>query len=383
MPVPKSEQGKGQLSRRDFGKLVAAGGGGLLGLFIGTKVPGVLAQGDPTPSQTRLGEGMQGSENQFDTSSYQKFFADIMAQAEQLGGVWSHPEARLLPRPGFAPYLPATQEEVLARAERVEAETGNTGIGWGQAVLPRAIVLPSDHADDHVRDTYEAVRALGEKRNWGDITAWDGAWVYSMILMGGLKDLQANNQVRVMSNGQMVEIDPVRLDNDAIAVNVVDRGNPKMAVYVVPQNGEIHARLPQDTTESEITMGFALNKHHADVKLDASDDDVPAIIVRGVATAPVTILYSRPTDEKGNYETKVVETRLEPLTGNVTVHLPREDYKGDYAPFIAIRMPVVAGHPQGETEVIFVPGSDVLEGNPKWAPKHRITEQMLKAGRPL
>lgn len=367
------------LSRRDALKLgfAASLGLGLAGPYINA-----LAKGGANPiRQPRLGEDLKGKE--FNTASYKDFFATIMAQAEKVGGIWNFPEARSLTRPGFAPYLPATQDEVIAKAKKIESQTGNIGIGWGKAVFPRVIVLPSDHPQDHVRDTFEAVKALGEKRGWGDITAWEGSWVYSMILMGGLKDLQANSQVKVMSNNKMVEIDPVRMDNDAIAVNVVDRGDPKMAVYVVPQNGEIHARLPQDTTESEVTMAFAVNRHHADVKLNASGDDVPAIIVRGVATAPVTILYSHPIDEQGNYETLVTTTRLEPLTGNVTVHLPKEGYQGDYASFISIRMPVVANNPKGETEVIFVPGSDVLTGNPKWAPKHRVTEEMLKAGQLL
>lgn len=318
-------------------------------------------------------------------ATYKEFFNDMMTSAEKIGGIWAHPEASTLPRPGFAPYLPATQDEVITRATQVESQTGNTGIGWGQAVFPRAILLPSDHPQDHIKDSAEAVKALGEKRGWGDITAWEKAWVYSMTLMGGLKDIQANNQVQVMSNGEMVDIDPVRLDNDAIAINVVDRGNPRMAVYVVPQNGEIHARLPQDTTESNITMAFSVNKHHADIKLDASGDDVPAIIVRGVATAPVTISYCRPIDDQGNFETFVIQTRLEPLTGNVTVDMnfPAEDYLGDISPFIVINMPVVATRPEGETEVIFVPGSDVRPGNPKYAGKHRFTVDMLKAGQAL
>lgn len=369
------------LSRRDF--LKAAGVTGAAAV-AGLPVLQALAKGEASPiRQPRLGEDLTGAE--LNTASYKDFFAAIMAQAEKVGGIWAHPEASKLSRPGFAPFLPATQDEVIAQAKKTEAETGNLGIGWGKAVFPRAIVLPSDHPQDHVRDIFDAVKALGEKRGWGDITAWEGAWVYSMILMGGLKDIKANNQVKVMSNGKMVDIDPVRLDNDAIAVNVVDRGHPKMAVYVVPQNGEIHARLPQDITESNVTMAFSVNRHHADIKLNASGDDVPAIIVRGVATAPVTIFYCRPTDNQGKFETFVTQTRLEPLTGNVTVDMnfPATDYKGDVSPFIVINMPVVATSTEGETEVMFVPGSDVKPGNSKYAEKHRVTVDMLKAGRPL
>jgi hypothetical protein len=353
-----------EIERRGFLKLVAAtlGGQALMRLEEENRF---------------LTEGPPKIENIND------FFSRMMRLADQVPD-WQHPEARLINKPGFAPYLPATEEEVIARARKREIETGNQGIGWGEAVFPRVIVLPSEHPKDHIKDTYDAVKSLGEKRGWGgDITAWEGTWVYPMIIMGNLEDLQKNRQVKVMSNGRMVEIDPVRLDSCAVAVNVVNRGNPKMAVYMVPQNGEIHARLPQDTTKSELTMAFALNQHHINDKLNASGHDVPAIVVRGVATAPATILACYPTDEEGNYETRVVKTRLEPLTGNVTIHLPKSGYKGDYSPFIVVRMPVVATDPKGETEVIFVPGSDVLPSNPKWAPKHRITEEMLKAGRLL
>jgi len=246
-------------------------------------------------------------------------------------------------------------------------------------------VLPSDHVKDHVKDTLDAVKEFGKKRNWGDITAWQGAWVYPMMMMGGVKDIADNKQVQVMSNGKMVDIDPVRLDNDAVAMSVVDRGNPKMAVYMVPQNGEVHARLPQDTTESSVTMAFSPNKHHIDTKAKASGDDIPAIIVRGVATAPVTISYCVPIDEQGNFKTFVTQTRLESLTGNVTVDMdfPARDYKGDVSPFITITMPVVATSPEGETEVMFVSGSDVKPGNTKYADKHRITVKMLKDGQAL
>ena len=317
-------------------------------------------------------------------ATYKEFFNDMMTSAEKVGGIWAYPEVGSTPVAAFAPYLPATQDEVITRAKKVEVEKG-TGIGWGEAVFPRVIMLPSDHPLDHVKDSYDAIKALGEKRSWGDITAWEGAWVYSMTLMGGLKDIQANNQVQVMSNGKMVDIDPVRLDNDAIAMSVIDRGNPKMAVYVVPQNGEIHARLPQDSTESNVTMAFSVNQYHKNIKTEASEDDIPAIIVRGVATAPVTISYCVPIDNQGNFKTSVIQTRLEPLTGNVTVDMdfPAEDYYGDISPFVTINMPVVATSPEGETEVIFVPGSDVRLGNPKYAEKHRVTIDMLKGGQAL
>ena len=365
------------MNRREFLKLGAtyalgALSGGLIGTqrFAKESQPPIVSSKEPSlPLQEVL-------------KTPQELFAKILQLAETVPG-WQHPEAGSIAKPGFAPYLPATEAEVISRAQAREAQTGNQGIGWGEAVFPRVIALSSDHSKDHIKDTYKAVKSLGEKRGWGDITAWEKAWVYPMVIMGSLPDLQENRQIQVMSNGRMVEIDPVRLDSYAVAVNVVDRGNPKMAVYMVPQNGEIHARLPQDTTESALTMAFALNQHHAHLKLDASGDDVAAIIVRGVATAPVTILACYPTDEQGNYKTFVTETRLEPLTGNVTIHLPRTGYKGDHSPFVVIRMPVIANNPNGETEVIFVPGSDVLPANPKWAPKHRITEEMLKAGRPL
>lgn len=355
-PTP-DQQG---VSRRDFLKFTGA----LAGALIAPRVISAEAKSATT---------------------YKDFFANMNKQAEAVGGIWAFPEASTLPRPGNAPFLPATQDEVISHAKDVEAKTGNVGIGWGQAVFPRVIVLPSDHTKDHVKDTYGAIKDFGTKRNWGDITAWQGAWVYPMMMMGGIEDIKNNKQVQVMSNGKMVDIDPVRLDNDAISMSVVDRGNPKMAVYMVPQNGEVHARLPQDTTESAVTMAFAPNKHHIDTKAKASGDDIPAIIVRGVATAPVTISYSRPIDDNGNYETLVTQTRLEPLTGNVTVDMdfPAGDYIGDYSPFISITMPVVATTPQGETEVMFVPGSDVKPGNIKYADKHRVTVKMLKAGQSL
>lgn len=317
-------------------------------------------------------------------ASYKDFFVDINKRAESVGGVWAFPEISKVPRPGFAPFLPNTEAEVKAHAEKVEKEKGG-GIGWGQAVFPRLIALPSDHPQDHVRDTYNAAKAFGIKRGWGDITAWQGAWVYPMMMMGGVDEINNNKQVKVMANGKMVEIDPVRLDSDAIAMNVVDRGNPRMAVYMVPQNGEVHVRLPQGTTESSVTMAFAPNKHHIDTKVKASGDDIPAIIVRGVATAPVTISYCVPTDENGNYITYVTQTRLEPLTGNVTIDMdfPAGDYKGDVSPFITITMPVVATTTQGETEGMFVPGSDVKPGNPKFADKHRVTVNMLKSGKAI
>lgn len=354
-----------QLSRRDFLKGSAATIGSLIASQLG------LLQVGASPEH-----GLN--------TSYKEFFANINRLANEVGGVWAFPEISKVPRPGFAPFLPSTEAEVKTNAEKVEKEKGG-GIGWGQAVFPRVIVLPSDHAKDHVKDTYDAIKDFGTKRNWGDITAWQGAWVYPMMMMGGVKDIEDNKQVQVMANGKMVDIDPVRLDNDAIAMNVVDRGNPKMAVYMVPQNGEVHARLPQDTTESSVTMAFAPNKHHIDTKAKVSGDDIPAIIVRGVATAPVTISYSRPIDDNGNYETLVTQTRLEPLTGNVTVDMdfPAGDYIGDYSPFISITMPVVATTPQGETEVMFVPGSDVKPGNIKYADKHRVTVKMLKAGQSL
>jgi len=296
------------MNRREFLKTVVA-------IFTGTTMAQIINGLGPNESQTSIAslskEALIG-----EIKTPQELFAQILQLAENVPG-WQHPEAGSIAKPGFAPYLPATEAEVIARAQAREAETGNQGIGWGEAVFPRVIALPSDHPQDHVRDTYNAVKSLGEKRGLGDITAWEKAWVYPMVIMGNLQDLRNNRQVKVMSNGRMVEIDPVRLDNDAVAVNVVDRGNPKMAVYMVPQNGEIHARLPQDTTESALTMAFALNQHHANLKLDASGDDIPAIIVRGVATAPVTILACYPTDEQGHYETRAVQTRLEPLTGNV------------------------------------------------------------------
>lgn len=351
----------GMLSRREFLKL------SLLALAGAAFKPG------PKPPETP------------GTNSFKDFFSQIKIRAERVGGIWAHPEARLLPRPGFAPFLPATQDEVIAHAKDIESKTGNVGLGWGQAVFPRLIALPSDHPQDHVRDTYEAVRAFGTQRGWGDITAWEGAWVYPMMMIGGVDDIKGNRQVQVMANGKMVDIDPVRLDSDAIAMCVVHRGNPRMAVYMVPQNGEVHARLPQGTTESTVTMAFAPNKHHVDTKAKASGDDIPAIIVRGVATAPFTISYCVPIDDQGNYKTYFTQTRLEPLTGNITIDMdfPAGDYKGDYSPFITITMPVVATSPEGETEVVFVPGSDVKPGNPKYAGKHRVTVDMLKAGQPL
>jgi len=348
-----------KLSRRDFLKLS--------GFSLGALTLGLPKNAEAAGAMT-----------------YKDFFASINRQAEAVGGIWAFPEISRVLHPGFAPFLPNTEDEVKTRAQKVESEKG-VGIGWGQAVFPRVIALPSDHQKDHVKDTFEAVKTLGEKRGWGDITAWQGAWVYPMMMMGGVKDIKDNKQVKVMANGVMIDIDPVRLDNDAIAMNVVDRGNPRMAVYMVPQNGEVHARLPQDTTESSITMAFAPNKHHIDTKAKASGDDIPAIIVRGVATAPVTISYCVPIDDQGNYESYVTQTRLEPLTGNVTIDMdfPAGDYKGDVSPFISITMPVVATTPQGETEVIFVPGSDVKPVNPKFADKHRVTVDMLKAGQAL
>lgn len=356
--MPKeATQGKGKLSRRDFLTLLGIGAGGLALKQVST----VFAAPQPD-APPRLGVNAPANKNLLgNETSYQTFFADITSAAEKVGGIWNHKEASSIARPAMAPYLPATQDEVTAHAKLIESQNGNNGTGWGQAVFPRVIQLPSDHPLDHIKDTAVAVKDLGEKRGWGDITAWESSWVYSMIMMGGLKDIQANNQVKVMANGQMVDIDPVRLDNDAIAINVVDRGNPKMAVYTVPQNGEIHARLPQDTTESSVTMAFALNKHHADIKTDASGDDLAAIIVRGVATAPVTVMLCKPIDANGNYQTLVTESRLEALTGNITIHLPRSQSIGEYSPFIVVEMPVVANNPKGETEVIFVPGSDVLQ----------------------
>lgn len=361
-----------QLSRRDVLKQGALGvvtfGAGAaatrLGLLGGD--PARAASGDPIPSANTSAENLGVPAN------YQELFAEMSDMAERVGGIWAHPEAGSIERPGRAPFLPRTEQAVLRYGEEN---------GWNNAVFNRVIMLPSDHPLDHIRQFHNAVFDFGQARGWGDITAWEDTWVYPMMLTAGRKDIANNRQVKVSSDGKMVDIDPIRVDNWAVAANVLDRGNPKMAVYMVPWvAGEVHARLPQDTTESEATMAFALNKHYADLKTGGEDDVVPAIIVRGVATAPVSILYGRPTDDQGGYETRVVETRLEPLTGNVTVHLPTEGFRGNHSPFIAIRMPVVATSTEGETEVIFVPGSDVLPDNPRWADKHRITEDMLKAG---
>ncbi len=344
-------------------------------LVRGVEAIGGAAALTLAPSLLRTGvvRGAETSaENLQDPSTYQELFARMSEMAEGIGGIWIHPEAGSLNSPERAPFLPRTEKEVLRYGEEN---------GWNNAVFNRVIILPSDHPLDHVAKFHDSVFDFGQERGWGDITAWDHTWVYPMMLTAGRRDIARNKQVQVMSDGKMVDIDPIRVDNWAVAANVVDRGNPKMAVFMVPWvAGEVHARLPQDTTESEVTMAFALNQHYADLKTDGNDDVVPAIIVRGVATAPVSILYSRPTDNDGGYETRLVETRLEPLTGNVTVHLPTEGFKGDHSPFVAIRMPVVATNDEGETEVIFVPGSDVLPNNPRWAEKHRITEEMLKAG---
>ncbi len=346
------------------------------GLLIrGAEVIGGAAALTLVPSVLRTGavRGAEApAENLGAPANYEELFARVSEMAEGVGGIWAHPEAGSITRPERAPFLPETEGEVEAYGKRK---------GWNNAVFNRVIMLPSDHPLDHIAKFHDAVLDFGQKRGWGDITAWDHTWVYPMMLTAGRRDIARNKQVQVMSDGKMVDIDPIRVDNWAVAANVVNRGNPKMAVYMVPWvAGEVHARLPQDTTESEVTMAFALNRHYADLKTGGNEDVVPAIIVRGVATAPVSILYSRPTDNDGGYETRVVETRLEPLTGNVTIHLPREGFKGDHAPFIAIRMPVVANSNEGETEVIFVPGSDVLPNNPKYADKHRVTEDMLRAG---
>lgn len=350
------------MSRRD---LLMRGVEGIGGAAALTLAPSLLRTGAVRGAEAPV-------ENLGTPANYEELFARMSEMAEGVGGVWTHPEAGSITRPERAPFLPETEKAVLRYGEEN---------GWNNAVFNRVIMLPSDHPLDHVAKFRDAVLDFGQRRGWGDITAWENTWVYPMMLTAGRRDIARNRQVQVMSNGEMVDIDPIRVDNWAVAANVVNRGNPKMAVYMVPWvAGEVHARLPQDTTESEVTMAFALNKHYADLKTEGNEDVVPAIIVRGVATAPVSILYGRPTDNDGGYETRVVETRLEPLTGNVTIHLPTEGFKGNHAPFIAIRMPVVANSTEGETEVIFVPGSDVLPNNPKWADKHRITEEMLKAG---
>ena len=350
------------MSRRD---LLMRGVEGIGRAAALTLVPSLLRTGAVRGAEAPV-------ENLGTPANYEELFARMSQMAEEVGGIWAHPEAGSITRPGRAPFLPKTEQAVLDYGEEN---------GWDTAVFNRVIMSPSDHPLDHIRAFHDAVLDFGQNRGWGDITAWDHTWVYPMMLTAGRKDIARNRQVQVMSNGEMVDIDPIRVDNWAVAANVVDRGNPKMAVYMVPWvAGEVHARLPQDTTESEVTMAFALNKHYADLKTGGNEDVVPAIIVRGVATAPVSILYGRPTDNDGGYETRVVETRLEPLTGNVTIHLPREEFKGNHAPFIAIRMPVVATNDEGETEVIFVPGSDVLPNNPKYADKHRVTEDMLRAG---
>ncbi len=355
---------------------MAAGGlavGGIGGAVIASALEGPRAPAALGGTGVDAADAGQGVAAEVPApTTFQELFARVNEMADGLGGVWEHPEPGSIQLPKRAPYLPKTEKQILAYGK---------ANGWNNAVFNRVIMLPSNHPLDHVKDWKKTIFDFGQKRGWGDITAWDGTWVYPMMLTAGQKDIAADKQVKVMSDGKMVGIDPVRVDNWTVSANVVGRGDPKMAVYMVPWvAGEVHARLPQDTEQSEVTMAFALNNHFVDNKTEGNDDVVPAIIVRGVATAPVSILYGRPTDNHGGYETRVVETRLEPLTGNVTIHLPKEGVIGDHAPFIAIRMPVVANNPKGETEVIFVPGSDVLPTNPKYAEKHRITEDMLRAG---
>src|SRR3989338_9322236 len=69
-------------------------------------------------------------------ATYKEFFNDMMTSAEKVGGIWAYPEVGSTPVAAFAPYLPATQDEVITRAKKVEVEKG-TGIGWGEAVFPR------------------------------------------------------------------------------------------------------------------------------------------------------------------------------------------------------------------------------------------------------
>lgn len=400
-------------ARRDFlGRTVALGTGFLGGTLVGRFGFGgaagaetlltTVTQNPNAAKEAKAATAASSSAIEFQQVLNQEdLFARFQDLAENLAAnspIWRHPNPATIKRVKEAPFLPATEKEV---------QDYGAAHGWDRAVFNRVIMLPSDHPLDHRTDWKKAVFNLGQARGWGDITAWENTWVYEMMLTAGLNDIMANNQVKVMSNGQMVDIDPIRVDNGTVAMNIVDRGNPKMSVYMVPWvAGEVHARLPQDTEASEITMGFALNQHYTQFKTEggalsgakgagqqAQSADVPAIIVRAVSTAPVTVIYGRPTDDNGGYELRAVDTikresdgkdvplELEPLTGNITVHLPKDGVRNEHAPFILIRIPVVANSLKGETEVIFVPGVDLLPSDPKWAPKHRVTEDMLKAGR--